>query len=172
LLLPLLLCVQVLPDAGQLLLLLLEGYTNVGDAFMAGGPNVGSTSSSSSSGSGKPSLPPLCRPADAARAYLTALNLVPDVSAFSSISTRDAALAAAVVEGLYGDPAQLRRQLQSKLNAAQELLSDAEQTAVLTAAAVASVSETSRESWVQGGRQLALMQLGLPASPLGDKVSP
>jgi hypothetical protein len=165
---PLLLCLQVLPDAGQLLQLLLQCYTTLGDACATGGHNISNTTSSSSS-SGRSYMPPLCRPADAARAYLTALNLVPDVSAgnCSSSSTHDAATAAAVVSGLYGDPAQLRRQLQSKLNAAQELLSDAEQTAVLTASAVASVSEVS---CVQGGRWLALMQLGLPAAPLGDQV--
>jgi hypothetical protein len=136
---------------------------------MAGGRNT------TSSSNGRLSLPPLCRPADAARAYLTALNLVPDVSAgsSSSSSSHDAASAAAAA-GLFGDPVQLRRQLQSKLNAAQELLSDAEQTAVLAAAAAAAAAAAGvagkGSSGVQGSCQLALMQLGLPAAPQADKV--
>lgn len=137
--------------------LLLDCYITLGDAHMAASSrSSGNGNSSDSSSPQQQQLLGQCNPSAAARSYLTALNFAPD---HRLLVAGSGAVTYPMFSPMFGDLAQLRSQVQSKLNAALEMLADSEQTAV-SAAATAAGSGAE----LQGGRRLALMQLGLAQS--------
>lgn len=157
----------MLKDPEELLVLLLDCYTALGDAYMANG-------SSSNMEQQQQQYEYPCRPAEAAKAYLHVLNLLPSKMTTVTVESNSigkglklppiaAATAAAWQQQLYSHINQ-SHYIRSRLNAAQEMLTDAEQAAVCAAAAAAAGGGGG------SGQSLALMQLGLAAAPIRAQV--